>query len=55
MLLFRPLFESCVNSRYSKTIIPKNSMIIVFESCVNSRYSKTSDLMKAEEYSLRAV
>ena len=37
-------FESCVNSRYSKTLLSIVQQVRQFESCVNSRYSKTNKI-----------
>ena len=37
----KELFESCVNSKYSKTKFKSPMRLWQFESCVNSKYSKT--------------
>ena len=38
----RGVFESSVNSEYSKTAFPHVSASLQFESSVNSEYSKTT-------------
>ena len=48
-------FESCVNSKYSKTEKSVGVPLDRFESCVNSKYSKTEDCHKAYRAGLRAV
>ena len=48
-------FESCVNSRYSKTMEVPHCTLVEFESCVNSRYSKTRDKVAHFQAGLRAV
>ena|GEM_PF-4868117 len=43
------MFESSVNSEYSKTLADSEKEVLEFESSVNSEYSKTREIER-EQY-----